>query len=215
MSSESRPVEDTAMYLAVQASTPILSDDLWKDFGYPRRPRRGKSFDRFMDKDELAVEHFIVREITALAFLDILAAVKEALPSKDDQMLVLVRTSLQLCGTMDEVFDGESYFDYLVGAIQSYRKSENPHGTMMSRASKIFDIRKFPQFVAGVVPLIAVYVASTSAGVRTFVLDRKLLKAYLASRVPMIGKLAGDAPAAVAGKHIRFFYGEVSEKGAA
>ena len=45
----------------------ILRDEHWQAFGYPKRPRRGRFFDVFVDSDKLKQEKVLVREFWAAA----------------------------------------------------------------------------------------------------------------------------------------------------
>jgi hypothetical protein len=45
----------------------VLDDQMWRNFGFKGRPRRGSFWDRFIDKDRLTVERFLVREFTVVA----------------------------------------------------------------------------------------------------------------------------------------------------
>jgi hypothetical protein len=213
MSQDSKEVNDTAVFLAAQAFTPILADELWQDFGYEKRPRHGKFFNKFFDKDKLAVEHFIVREMTALAFLDIVAAVRNVVGPKEDQVLILVGTALHLCATMDQVFDSESYFDYLAKAIKTYAGSGDPHETTLSRASACFDLQRFPKFLAGMVRLVALRAGSVAAGKKTLIINRQFIESYLVQHLPVTGKIGSSATREVVDQYIRVFMEQVWRDG--
>jgi hypothetical protein len=54
----------------------LLDDSVWKAFGFPKRPKRGKFFDFLVRRQKLAIERFLMNEMMALAIVDIAQAIK-------------------------------------------------------------------------------------------------------------------------------------------
>ncbi|MEK7761207.1 MAG: hypothetical protein AAB433_06485 [Nitrospirota bacterium] len=211
MKENSNDVNDISLYLSALACSAAIKEELWRSFGYKRRPRHGKFFLRFLNKEKLAVENFILREATALAFIDVLAGIKQNVASQDDRVLLLVGTSLHLCTTMDQVFENEKYLEYLKASIHEYRHRPNLPSTFVKRAGAHFEIKKFPKFLAGVVRLIALHVSSSSPGVKGFLLDQAFLKSYLADKSPLVGTIDVAVDKGTSEEHIRFFMDEACE----
>lgn len=54
---------DYSEYMVSIASWFISSDDTWISYGFKKRPKRGSLYNRFINKEQLAIERFINREI--------------------------------------------------------------------------------------------------------------------------------------------------------
>ena len=68
--------DEQAEALAGLAIHTVMDDHWWKEFGFSKRPKRGRFFDKFINKDQLAIETFLVRELTLVSMIDLVETIK-------------------------------------------------------------------------------------------------------------------------------------------
>ena len=68
-------LNDLVLYLTGMAMRPVLDDELWKAYGYGKRPKSGSVLHSvFPSKFEL--EDYITKDVLTMGLIDILNAVK-------------------------------------------------------------------------------------------------------------------------------------------
>ena len=206
MSKKLNNINDVCGVLTGLACNTLLQDELWQAFGYKNRPRYGNFFRRFINSEKLAIHDFIIKEAAALAFLDIMSGVYTNVESRNERILLMAGTSLNLCSVMDQVFKTEEYFEYLETSIQDYQPTDSdPHSIMVTRAGRYFDVNNAPGFLSGVVNLLISYTMASASGHKGFLLNPEWFKSFFAKDPPLYGQLTSSIGNQVALRHINFF----------
>lgn len=120
--------EEQTEYLADVVILASLDDERWKRFGFKGSPKRGILFDRFVNKDKLAIERFVLLEIALLALIDVICAINDKGFTDD------LRGSLTLA-TLTKVYaqyknakvfsDATSFVDFVRTGVSDYAKHED------------------------------------------------------------------------------------------
>lgn len=79
-----------ARELAFGVFQSVLHDQQWRTFGFKGHPRRGSLWDRFISKDRLALESFLLREFAILAIAQTTRTIKRRL-APDWTTLIVAR----------------------------------------------------------------------------------------------------------------------------
>jgi hypothetical protein len=106
--------EELVERYSIYAFRPTLSDDLWRAFGFTRRPRRGAIFQRWF-KDRYVFEERLTSEFVALAAVDLIRAVQNA------KGMTLIEREEILCSIVERLWsfapDGYISLEYLLQRI--------------------------------------------------------------------------------------------------
>jgi len=71
MEHKTTDINDLVEYLASTAMRPLLDDEVWRAYGYKKRPKSGNILHKlFPDKFEL--EDFITKEVLTMGLIDVL-----------------------------------------------------------------------------------------------------------------------------------------------
>lgn len=180
-------VNDVIDYLTGIIAKVIVSDSSWQAFGYKRRPRRGASFRRFANKENLDREDFIKNELLIMALVDVISAIEASIEYMEAALSVDYRT-LILFGILDRLFTCKAlqYSDemlrYIEDAIESYRYADSTKRmeVLVSRGKNYLGAKSLPLIAFGAA-VMTTYSMSTS----DLVLQRSRLADWLKSGIPV------------------------------
>ena len=111
-------IESCAKRLTAGVLQSVLYDEQWRTFGFKHTPRRGRVWDRFVDKERLRIEYFLRREFAIVALALSCRSIKErfeydwAVPIVA-RMLSILLADRSVLGALDfETLDeGLTYFE--------------------------------------------------------------------------------------------------------
>jgi hypothetical protein len=129
-------VNDVVEALSTVVAHVMVDDTLWRVFGYKSRPKRGAFFRRFVDKQKLEIEDFILRELLVLALNDVMRAVRRNFPECDDQLVILVGVLDRLLCALQYSWSADALVDYVDGALQDYGSTSHPEEVFCARMKK-------------------------------------------------------------------------------
>jgi hypothetical protein len=92
--------EDLAREMFTTVAEVTLADSTWNYFGYKGRPRRGKIFLRFVDKQALEEEDFLLREFMVVTLVEMSSSIRDAI-SADLISSIVARTVELLIDGLD------------------------------------------------------------------------------------------------------------------
>jgi hypothetical protein len=165
----------------------VLDDNLWKIFGFNKRPVRGSYFDIFISKQKLKWERHASLEIIIMALTDVIIAMEKAL---QDHKYYAKKPAI-LIGILEILFSVKIWklspelIAQLEEGITSYRKAvrKNRHIILFDRC-----INAVPKEHQGSVMIRAIsyFVGTIYDGL---VLNRNLLNEFLISKGEIVGKV--------------------------
>ncbi len=118
--------ETFAKFLNSLSSGLITDDNVWKLFGYKKCPKRGLKFEKFMNKDKLKVEKYLLRElylvcvVNGIYSLDVTNELKYKILLRVLEMLLLTQGVVEAFGFSSDI---EAY-NYLFNNSKEYFTSK-------------------------------------------------------------------------------------------
>ncbi len=136
-------IETCAKRLSAGILQSVIYDQQWRTFGFKHRPRRGRMWDRFVEKERLKVEYFLGREFAIIALALTCRSVKECF-EYDWGVPIIARMFSILVGEpavlhsfhFDTIEEGVSYFER---GAKCYLRSELDEwqGILLKRTPKL------------------------------------------------------------------------------
>ncbi|OGK62271.1 hypothetical protein A2334_02415 [Candidatus Roizmanbacteria bacterium RIFOXYB2_FULL_38_10] len=155
MEHKTTDINDLVEYLASTAMRPLLDDEVWRAYGYKKRPKSGNILHKlFPDKFEL--EDFITKEVLTMGLIDVLNGVKKSKISSDEKLLIALGVLDQFISTTKHMFDPNSFVDNLLTAYDSYTKSDKAkiHEPVIVKSKDVLNKKNFAKFMVGTISLL-------------------------------------------------------------
>lgn len=121
-----KSAEEIAEGLAIAASKVLMDDYTWKYFEYNGRPKRGRIFNEFIDKEELKKETFLLREFFTCAIASALEPLYKSNNISRDLYVAIGHRTIDLTLSQDLIaeafrFDNnDDAYNYLVSSLNDY-----------------------------------------------------------------------------------------------
>lgn len=74
MGKKSTDINDLVVFLAGTAMKPLLNDEIWQNYGYKKRPRKGNIWNRVFPK-KFELENLITKEVLTMGLIDVLTGI--------------------------------------------------------------------------------------------------------------------------------------------
>jgi hypothetical protein len=148
-------INDLVVFLAGIAMQPLLNDEIWKKYGYKKRPRKGNIWNKiFPQKFEL--ENLITKDILTMGLIDILNGIKKAIKSSDIKLLLSIGVIDQFLSTTKHLFDPHSFMENLLSTHASLSTCEQSkfHAPFILKAKKILSGKDFAKYLVGTTALL-------------------------------------------------------------
>ncbi|MFA5348985.1 MAG: hypothetical protein WC309_01275 [Candidatus Paceibacterota bacterium] len=111
------------LYLSGLIAGAIVNNEHWKIFGFKKRPKRGKIFERFINQSELIKENFLIKELFLLSTIDVIEAIKKKDIAEEDKLLYVVGvlSRLSLPSLQSNIFNDDiGLAEFLRNGIKDY-----------------------------------------------------------------------------------------------
>lgn len=148
-------VNDLVEYLAGTAMRPLLDDEVWRAYGYKKRPKSGNAWHKlFPEKFEF--EDFITREVLTMGLIDVMNGIKKSKVSSDEKLLISLGVLDQFILTTKHMFDSDSFMDNLLSSYDSYIKYDKAkvHEPIIVKSKDILNKKNFAKFMVGTITLL-------------------------------------------------------------
>lgn len=165
-------LNDLVLYLSAMAMKPVLDNELWKVYGYSKRPKSGSVFHKmFPDKFEL--EDYITKDVLTMGLIDILNAIKKSSKSSEEQLLIAFGVVDQFTETTKHMFPSDDFIDYLLSSYSSYVEGDKAkiHEPWIIKSKDKLNKKNFAKYMVGTITLLG---TETHNG--DFFLDTSILK---------------------------------------
>ena len=149
-------INDLVSYLTGTSMKPLLDDDLWRCYGYRKRPVSGAIFSKLFPKRH-ELENFITKEVLTMGIIDVLNGIKKSNLSPDDKLLVSLGVVDQFLVTTKHLFTDEIFMDNLFTAYDSFLKSEKSklYTPSILKAKTILNKQDFAKYMVGTIRLLS------------------------------------------------------------
>ncbi len=165
-------LNDLVLYLTGMAMRPVLDDELWKTYGYNKRPKSGSVFHKMMP-DKFELEDYITKEVLTMGLIDILNAVKKSNKPSDEKLLIAFGVVDQFLETTKHMFTSDSFMDDLQSSYASYVECDKAkiHQPWIIKSKDKLNKKNFAKFMVGTITLLG---TETHGG--DFFLNTSILK---------------------------------------
>lgn len=160
------------LYLSGLIAGAIVKDEHWKIFGFKKRPKRGKLFEKFVNQSKLAKEKFLIKELSLLSTIDVVEAIKNKDITEEDKLLYIIGVLSQLFLPLSQskIFnDDNDFIGFLRNGIRAY-SNQNLTDAFSLRAKKLVDKDSVKILISGYI--IATALSNKEEGL---ILDRNMI----------------------------------------
>lgn len=150
-------INDLVLQISVMGMSPLLSDDIWKFYGYDKRPKHGNMWNKIFPK-MFALENFIQKEILIMCLIDVLNGIKKSTESLDTKLIISIGVVDKFLSTTKHLFPSDLFMEYFFASYAQYFKSDSSkiHETIILKAKQILDEKDFIKFMVGTINLFTI-----------------------------------------------------------
>jgi len=133
----------------------ILNDDIWKKFGFKKRPRKGHVWHRIFPK-KFELNNLIIRETITMGLIDTFNGIKKSNLPIEIKLLISTGLIDRTLPTISHLFDAEVFIDNLISTYHSCSSCEksNFHEPFIHKSKDILSKKDFAKFLVGVTTLL-------------------------------------------------------------
>lgn len=149
-------INDLVLFLAGTAMKPLLKDELWQNYGYGERPKKGAVWVKMFPK-KFELENYITKAVLTMGMIDVLNGIKKSKVSQDTKLLISIGVVDQFLTTTEHLFTPDSFMDDLSITYVSYLKCDKSklHEPLILKAKNILNRKDFAKFMVGTIQLLA------------------------------------------------------------
>lgn len=148
-------VNDLVEYLAGTAMRPLLDDEVWRAYGYKKRPKSGSAWHKLLP-DKFELEDFITKEVLTMGLIDVINGIKKSKVTSDEKLLISLGVLDQFITTTKHMFDPDSFMNNLLSSYDSYTKCDKSkvHEPIIIKSKDILNKKNFAKFMVGTITLL-------------------------------------------------------------
>lgn len=148
-------INDLVEFLAGTAMQPLLEDEIWRSYGYRKRPKKGAIWDKVFPK-KFDLENYITKEVLTLGLIDALNGIKKSNKTRELKLLISLGVVDQFILTTKYMFDPASFLDSLFNSYTSFLKYDKSklHESIILKAKNILNKKDFVKFMVGTISLL-------------------------------------------------------------
>lgn len=148
-------INDLALSLSGTAMRPLLTDEIWRNFGYKKRPKKGNIWSKLFPK-KFELENLITKEILTMGLIDTLDGIKKSNKSTDTQLLISIGVVDRFLSVTKHLFYFPSFMENLFSTHSSFITCEKSrlHELFILRAKNILNKKHFVKFLVGITALL-------------------------------------------------------------
>ena len=148
-------INDLVLFLSGTAMRPLLTDEIWQNFGYKKCPKKGNIWNRLFPK-KFELENFITKEILTMGLIDTLEGIKKSNKPTDIQLLILIGVIDKFLSATRHLFDSPSFMENLFSTYSSFTTCEKSklHELFIFKAKDILNKKHFAKFLVGITVLL-------------------------------------------------------------
>lgn len=148
-------INDLVLFLSGTAMHPLLTDEIWQNFGYKKCPKKGNIWSKLFHK-KFELENLITKEILTMGLIDTLDGIKKSNKSTDIQLLISIGVIDKFLSTTKHLFDSFSFMENLFSTYSSFTTCEKSrlHELFILKAKDILNKKHFAKFLVGITALL-------------------------------------------------------------
>lgn len=148
-------INDLVLFLAGTAMRLLLTDEIWQNFGYKKRPRKGNIWSKLFPK-KFELENLITKEILTMSLIDTLNGIKKSIKSIDTKLLISIGVIDKFLSATKHLFDPHSFMENLFSTYSSFITCEKSklHEPFILKARNVLNKKHFAKFLVGTTALL-------------------------------------------------------------
>ena len=134
---------------------PILKDEIWQNYGYKKRPRKGNIWNRLFPK-KFELENLITRELLTMGLIDTLNGIKKSSISSENKLLISIGVIDRTLPAISHLFDTHVFMENLVSTYNSCFSCEKSkvHEPFILKAKDVLQKKDFAKYMVGTIALL-------------------------------------------------------------
>ena len=154
-------INDLVIFLAATGMKPLLDDEIWQCYGYPKVPKKGSVWVKLFPK-KFALENFISKELLTMGLIDILNGIKKSKENHETKLLLAVGVVDHFLETTEHMFATKELMQNLFSTYTSYLNGDKSklHEPIILKAKDVLDKKDFAKFMVGTIRLLSIEHAS-------------------------------------------------------
>jgi hypothetical protein len=147
-------INNLVLFLATTGMRPLLNDEIWRYYGYKKRPKKGDIWNKLFPK-MFELENFIAKEILIIGLIDLLNGIKKSKETYDTKLLISIGVIDQFLSATKHLLSADLFMEDLFSAYASYLKSNksNLHKPIILKAKDVLNKKDFAKFMVGTIKL--------------------------------------------------------------
>lgn len=150
-----KDINDLVSNLFVDAMRPVLDNEIWKCYGYKKRPKHGSIVYKFFPQ-KFALETFISKTIFTISLIDLLNGIKKSNEDITTKLLISIGIFDTFFNITKEMFTSDQFMEDFFSFYDSYIKREQLklNELVILKAKDILDKKNFIKFMFGTTMLL-------------------------------------------------------------
>ena len=152
---ETVDINDTIDLLTGTAMQILISDEIWRQFGFDKRPRRGRVWYRIFPL-RYRLEEYIFRELAAMVVVDLIYGINKSNLLFDTKLLLSIGIIDRFFEATSHMFSNQTFFEGIISTYSSFLGSSRTklHESHLLKALDFLDEEELQKYTIGIVSLI-------------------------------------------------------------
>lgn len=155
MANKIRDINDCVVFLSGMVMQLILSDEIWQNFGYKKRPRKGIIWSKLLP-EKFELDNYIIKEVLIIGIIDLLNSIKETKLLSDKKLLIAIGMLDQILPTTKHLFNENIFLKNIIDTYKICSKHEKSkiHEPFILKAKEELSKKAFTKFMVGITALL-------------------------------------------------------------
>lgn len=153
MTQSEEVADELILYYAHVCTLPYFDENIWRDFGFSRRPKRGTLVQKIVPK-KFVYENIIRKTLFCMSLTDIVASIKQSSHSSTVKHMVIIGVLDKLLSTAN-IFD-ENFVDDFIVFCEKYLqyKDENIQASLIKDVQGQLSEKSLANYTIGILKII-------------------------------------------------------------
>jgi len=145
-------INKEAEYIIGAIASVITDDDLWKNYGYKKRPKRGLIFSKFFKK-QTELENHIVKVVIAMSFIDLIKALNKSKLDKTEKLALLMLVTDRVNAVTKQILPTDEIVQFTIEKYEECEKNNTKEICLPFTREKSLSKNNFAKFMAGTISM--------------------------------------------------------------
>lgn len=149
-------INDLVSYLTAKGTKPLLYDEIWKCYGFKKRPSHKSKLNSLLGKN-FDLENNIIKEVLTMGLVDIINGIRKSKESRVTKLLITLGVIDQFLSMTKNVIIPDQLIESFLYTYENYRANSKTdlHALIVYKIKNKLNKRDFLKFLAGTEKLLA------------------------------------------------------------